>query len=69
MTPYFSPNGSGVTAFEIGEDFIKVRFDNFNIYHYPASLNGIAVINHMKALAISQSGLNSFINQRKPKFN
>ena len=67
MTPYRSRSGktSGVTAYEIGDDYIKVRFTNFKTYKYPASLNGQSTIDRMKSLALSSSGLSTFIAQHK----
>ena len=43
MTPYSSTSGkkSGVTAYEIGKDYITVKFDR-NQYTYTESLNGKA---------------------------
>lgn len=55
---------SGVSAYEIGSDYIKVLFKgNSKIYTY--SYGGKAGQHHvdtMKRLAISGSGLNSYIN-------
>jgi hypothetical protein len=55
---------SGVYAFEIGFDFIKVQFNSRRIYTYNYQVTGLANIEHMKKLARSGVGLNSFI-QRK----
>ena len=67
MTLYRSRSGkaSGVTAYEIGDDFIKVWFTNFKTYKYPASLNGQTSIDRMKSLALASSGLSTFIAQHK----
>lgn len=66
MTPYFSTSGkiSGVKAYEIGDDFIIVRFDGGQ-YTYPVSLNGEHIIDKMKSLALSSCGLSTFISRHK----
>ena len=70
MIPYSSLSGkqSGVTAFEIGDDYIKVRFTNFKTYKYSVMMNGRTVIDHMKSLALRQEGLSTFISISKPSF-
>lgn len=68
MTPYKSLSGkqSGVTAYEIGDDFIKVCFrNNYKTYKYTVSLNGQYTIDKMKALALASQGLSTFIAQHK----
>lgn len=53
---------SGVYAFEIGSDYIKVQFSDGAIYLYNYSSTGSYKIEQMKNLARSGNGLNSFIN-------
>lgn len=53
---------SGVVAYEIGPDFIRVRFSDGEIYLYNYASAGPHNIEHMKQLARSGQGLNSFIN-------
>ncbi len=67
MTPYISKSGkpSGVKAYEIGDDYIKVRFSNFETYLYPVSLNGKRVIDKMKLLALASEGFSTFIARHK----
>lgn len=67
MIPYRSKSGkiSGVIAYEIGDDYIKVKFPNQKIYKYPVSLNGQSTIDKMKSLAIASIGLSTFIAQHK----
>ncbi len=65
MEKYRNSGGdSGVSAFEIGSDFIIVIFKgNHKPYRY--SYGGGAGQNHvetMKRLAISGNGLNAYIN-------
>jgi hypothetical protein len=55
---------SGVIAYDIGSDFIRVQFSNGAIYLYTYSSAGSENIEHMKILAREGNGLNSFINTR-----
>ncbi len=52
---------SGVTAYEIGDDFIKVQFHDGAIYLYTYQSAGREAIERMKNLAIAGEGLSSFI--------
>lgn len=58
---------SGVAAYEIGPDFIRVQFSTGSVYLYTYGSAGVHNIEHMKQLAKSGEGLNSFIttNVRK----
>jgi hypothetical protein len=58
---------SGVSAYEIGEDFVRVQFSTGAIYLYTESSAGSANIEQMKVLAEKGNGLNSFINTRVRK--
>lgn len=53
---------SGVVAYEIGSDFIKVQFSDGSVYRYTYASAGSHNIEHMKQLAENGHGLNSFIN-------
>lgn len=53
---------SGVKAFEIGTDFIKVKFSDNSIYLYNYRKPGSHHVENMKILAKNGSGLNSYIN-------
>ena len=53
---------SGVVAYEIGPDFMRVQFSGGAIYLYTYSSAGSHNIEHMKQLARNGQGLNSFIN-------
>lgn len=70
MQRYSSRSGkkSGVVAFEAGPDFITVRFDNFKSYTYTYNSAGSKAIEKMKALALAQKGLSTFIAQHHPGF-
>ncbi len=64
MIPYTNKGGkSGIESYEIGEDFIKVKFSDGNIYTYDNAVTGEENIKTMKELAENGSGLNSFITK------
>ncbi|SHJ02784.1 hypothetical protein SAMN02745146_2043 [Hymenobacter daecheongensis DSM 21074] len=67
MTDYVSASGkkSGVTAYEIGKDFIKVEFNNSKIYTYRSSNNNKIMIEEMKSLALASEGLSTYIARNK----
>lgn len=54
-------NDSGVAGYEIGDDYIRVQFDDGSVYLYTYASAGTANIEEMKKLAITGDGLNSFI--------
>lgn len=56
-------NDSGVIAYEIGRDFIRVQFSDGAIYLYTASSTGLNDVERMKQLARAGEGLNSFIKR------
>ena len=53
---------SGVVAYEIGGDSIKVEFSDGSLYLYNFGSAGHNNIEKMKELAIAGRGLNTFIN-------
>lgn len=53
---------SGVAAYEIGPDFIRVQFTDGALYLYTYASAGSHNIEQMKQLARKGQGLNSFIN-------
>jgi hypothetical protein len=53
---------SGVVAYEIGPDFIKVRFSDGAVYVYDYASAGRHNIEQMKQLAGKGRGLSSFIS-------
>lgn len=65
MEPYLDLSGrSGVVAFQIGESYIKIQFrNNRRVYVYSSRRINSDKIEHMKRLAVSGAGLNTFINQ------
>lgn len=54
-------NDSGISAYDYGDDWIKVQFKGGNTYEYQASKIGQAHITAMKRLADAGDGLNSYI--------
>jgi len=53
---------SGVVAYEIAADSIRVQFSDGSVYLYTYASAGTSNIEHMKQLATRGQGLNSFIN-------
>ncbi len=65
MKAYRDINGdSGVSAYDYGDDWIKVQFKYGRTYEYRSSKIGSAHISMMKRLADSGDGLNAYINTR-----
>lgn len=64
MERYKNSSGkSNVSTYEIGSDFIKVKFKGTSkVYRYSNRKAGIKNVNNMKLLAVNGSGLNSYIN-------
>lgn len=55
---------SGVESYEIGDDYIKVKFKTSpNIYHYTYSNPGKDIVERMKLLALRGKGLSTLISQ------
>lgn len=54
---------SGISAYSIGADYIRVRFNTGAEYTYSYRKAGKSHVDSMKALAIRGSGLNSYINK------
>lgn len=64
MQPYKNiTDNAGVTAYEIGDDFIIVEFQDGSIYLYNYKSTSKADIEQMKILAVTGHGLTTFINQ------
>ena len=54
---------SGVVAYELGEEFIDVKFVGGEIYHYTTRRPGARDLQHMKELALRGEGLATFISR------
>ena len=64
MTDYLNLSGnSGVAGFEIYEGSIVVEFKDGSQYLYDYATTGAENVEQMKNLAVTGSGLNSFINR------
>lgn len=65
MQPYGNLSGdSGVQAFELGDDYIEIRFKGQSRkYRYTSREIGVENLEVMKKLAIAGKGLATFINQ------
>ena len=56
-------HNSGISAYEIGEDFIKIEFSGETLYLYTYQSAGRQNIEKMKKLASAGEGLATFISQ------
>lgn len=56
-------HASGIAAYEIGPDFIRIKYKDNSIYRYTNKSTGVENIKQMKCLAMNGKGLNTFINQ------
>jgi hypothetical protein len=64
MERYLNRNGdSGVTDYELGADFIRVRFLGRVTYRYGPIRPGPHHVDRMKALAVAGRGLGTYISQ------
>lgn len=64
MERYRNSNGdSGVAAYEIGADYILVKFTKGGTYSYSYRKAGQRYVDEMKRLAQRGRGLNSYINK------
>ena len=54
---------SGVSEYQNGADFIRVRFKDGGQYLYTNSSAGTNNISAMQALAITGQGLNAYVNK------
>jgi hypothetical protein len=63
-TIYKNINGnSGVSAYETGIDFIRIKFRSGSVYKYTFESTGVDEVEQMKMLAESGEGLSTFINK------
>ena len=70
MKKYKNLSGiSGVSGYETGNGFIKVKFNDGDIYLYTYASAGKKIINKMTQLAQKGKGLSTYISQAvKDKF-
>lgn len=63
MQPYQHSGGpSGVTAYDYGSDWIRVRLHDGGVYEYTASSVGRRRLNQMKRHADAGQGLSTYIS-------
>lgn len=63
MQPYLNLGGdSNVAAYEHGDQYLRVRFNDGATYLYTYASAGRANVEHARTLADAGRGLNSFIN-------
>ena len=55
--------GSGVAAYEIGQESVTVQFRDGATYLYTSQSAGDSNLSEMQRLAVAGHGLNSFINR------
>jgi hypothetical protein len=61
---YWNLSGdSGVTAYEIGGDYILIEFRTGRVYRYSHAMAGQNHVEHMKELAVAGRGLSTYISQ------
>jgi hypothetical protein len=64
MKTYTDTNGdSGISAYDYGEDWIRIQFKFGGTYEYRSSGIGLAHLATLKRLADSGDGLNTYINK------
>ena len=64
MQRYLNLSGnSGVTAYEIGVDYILVQFRKGKLYRYSHACAGRHHVEYMKTLAVAGRGLGTYISQ------
>ena len=63
MQPYKSIHHSGAVAYEIGEDYIVVKFRDGSKYLYDSRKPGSRHVSNMKQLAAKGDGLTTYINK------
>ena len=59
---------SGIAAYEVGDDFIRIQFTSGSIYLYTYDSADEADIEEMKELAKDGEGLTRFINDFRPGY-
>ena len=64
MNRYRNSGGdSGVSGYEIGIDYIQIRFSTGKIYSYSYRRAGKRHVDQMKILAEKGKGLNTYLNK------
>ncbi|MCW3078474.1 MAG: hypothetical protein JWO32_3083 [Bacteroidetes bacterium] len=69
MIPYRNISGkSGVLAYEIGDTYIKIEFNNNEVYLYDYNRPGKVQVNKMKFFAVRGKGLSTYISRYVKSF-
>ena len=70
MQPYNDiDRDSNIDSFEIGDDYITVKFFDGQTYIYTYASAGSHHVEEMKRLANRHDGLNAYINRHKPGYS
>lgn len=64
MIPYSNPN-SGISAYQVANDSIRIKFKNGSVYAYDKISIGTRHFTNMVRLAESGRGLNTYINKNE----
>ena len=67
MNSYYNRN-SGIRGYSFGATYITIRFKTGRTYTYSYSSCSVVDVENMKMLALAQSGLNSYINVFRPRY-
>jgi hypothetical protein len=69
MRRYLNNHGdSGVVAYELGPDWIAVKFVDGKVYQYTHQSGGSERVTEMKKRAAAGQGLSTYIAQNHPGF-
>lgn len=60
---------SNIDEFEIGNDYIVVKFFGGGMYTYTYLSAGSHHVEEMKRLSLCHNGLNAYINYNKPQYS
>jgi hypothetical protein len=64
MERYLNLSGnSGVSGYEIGDVYIRVKFHTDEVYRYSYARAGRQHVENMKVLAVGGRGLSTYINK------
>ncbi|WLE96889.1 MAG: hypothetical protein QTN59_19700 [Candidatus Electrothrix communis] len=64
MKPYRNPE-SGITAYDIANDYMLIQFKGTKIYRYDESCVGAEHLAQMKIFAEEEDDLNTYINKNR----
>jgi hypothetical protein len=68
MKQYGTPGrDTGIAAYEVGEDFIRLQFVDGSVYLYTGARPGREHVEQMKKLAAAGEGLTTYVNQHVRK--